>query len=179
MAHIFNHLKAECLVRNTVWITESLIWEDVIFFIKICFTLWFPEMPCCKRGMRTMKTSQVFEFTALIPYSRFFLTLSLYPKGLGYILRTKPLRKFYQEWNISQAHHRLSSHLCRMSLKRELKSSRCGAAETNPTRNHEVAGSIPGLDQGVKDLVLPWAVVQVADTAQIWRCCACGISQQL
>ena len=29
----------------------------------------------------------------------------------------------------------------------------------NPTRNHEVVGSIPGLAQRVKDLVLPWAVV--------------------
>ena len=32
--------------------------------------------------------------------------------------------------------------------------SRCGAAETNSTRNHEVAGWIPGLGQWVKDLDL-------------------------
>jgi len=34
-------------------------------------------------------------------------------------------------------------------------SSRLGAVEMNPTRNHEVAGSIPGLAQWVKDLALP------------------------
>lgn len=33
-------------------------------------------------------------------------------------------------------------------------SSHHGAAETNPSRNHEFAGSIPGLPQWVKDLVL-------------------------
>ena len=38
-------------------------------------------------------------------------------------------------------------------------SSRCGAAETNPTMNHEVVGSIPGLAQWVKDLVFLSAVV--------------------
>ena len=33
--------------------------------------------------------------------------------------------------------------------------SSCGAAQTNPTRNHEVSGLIPGLAQQVKGLALP------------------------
>ena len=36
-----------------------------------------------------------------------------------------------------------------------LGSSCHGSAETNPAKNHEVAGAIPGLTQWVKDQVLP------------------------
>ena len=31
----------------------------------------------------------------------------------------------------------------------------------------------------VKDLALPWAVVQVTDVARICRCCGCGVGWQL
>ena len=35
-------------------------------------------------------------------------------------------------------------------------SSHPSTVETNPTKNHEVAGSTPGLTQWVKDLALLW-----------------------
>ena len=44
-----------------------------------------------------------------------------------------------------------------MALKNNnnYRSSRRGTVETNPTRNHEVVGSTPGLNQWVKDPALP------------------------
>ena len=47
-------------------------------------------------------------------------------------------------------------YLCNFSVNLKLFwSSLRGTVETNPTRNHEVEGSIPGLVQWVKDPVLP------------------------
>ena len=59
-----------------------------------------------------------------------------------------------------------------------LESSRRGSAETNLTGIQEGTGLIPGLSQWVKDLALPWAVVQVADVAWIMHCCGSGIGLQ-
>ena len=40
-----------------------------------------------------------------------------------------------------------------------------GIAEINPSRNHEVAGSIPGLTQWAKDLALLWLWCRLAAAA--------------
>ena len=52
-----------------------------------------------------------------------------------------------------------------MCLNFMVWSSHHGTAETNPTRNHEVVGLIPGLAQWVKDPVLLRAVVRGLDPA--------------
>ena len=56
------------------------------------------------------------------------------------------------------------------------KSFCCGSTVMNLTGIHEDVGLNPGPAQWVRHSTLPRAAVQVTDTAQIWRCCGCGIS---
>ena len=56
----------------------------------------------------------------------------------------------------------------------KIRSSHCGSVVTNLTSIHEDAGSIPVLAQWVKNMALSWAVVSVAEVAQIPSCCGCG-----
>ena len=53
MGHIFNYLKLRFLVRNTIPIIKSSLGEKVIFFIKICFNLWF--LKCLRKGVEDSK----------------------------------------------------------------------------------------------------------------------------
>ena len=52
-------------------------------------------------------------------------------------------------------------------INKVFRSSHHGAVETNLTRNHEVAGSIPDLAQWVEDPVLLWLWCRLAATTPI------------
>ena len=58
-------------------------------------------------------------------------------------------------WKLGN-HSQLVFLACLQVFKNVIRSSHRGTVEMNPTRNHEVVGSIPGLAQWVKDLALLW-----------------------
>ena len=67
--------------------------------------------------------------------------------------------------NRNKNHNEIPLHTTRLArIKKSDRSSHRGAAETNP---HEVAGSIPGLTQWIKDLALLWLWCRLAATSLI------------
>ena len=91
-------------------------------------------------------------------------------------------KKLSQCWANEGRHKRIQNvcfPLYNSCIKMRQRSSHCDTVETNPTRNHMVAGFIPGLSQWVKDPAPPWAVVSVKDMAWIPSCYGSGVGQRL
>ena len=77
--------------------------------------------------------------------------------------------------NANQNYYEAHLIPARMAIKKSTNRSSChGTAETNPTRNHKVAGSIPGLTQ--------WVAMSCGigpEVARIWRSCGCDLGRGL